>query len=200
MQFARCFLLQGRSGERRSREALKRTCLDVRYHKLCILALLKEGSSFFLGLESCRELGIDDNRLVILVKCGKRAGDTIALFRLELLDLAFTLYNEAYGNALYTSCRELWHDLAPEDRRDLIAHDTIKHTTSLLCIDEIDVDRTRRLDGIEDCRFGDFVKDDALGLGLVETEHLRQVPADSLSLAVFIGCQPYGLCFRSRRL
>ena len=32
---------------------------------------------------------------------------------------------------------------------------------------------------------------DAVGLLLVQSQHLAQVPGDGFSLAVFIGCQPH---------
>ena len=47
------------------------------------------------------------------------------------------------------------------------------------------------LDGIENGGLGNLVKHDAVGLRLVQTEHLAQVPGDGLSLTVLIGCEPY---------
>ena len=40
-----------------------------------------------------------------------------------------------------------------------------------------------------------FVEHYTVCLLLIKTEHLTQVPRDSLSLAVFIGCEPYCLRF-----
>ena len=37
------------------------------------------------------------------------------------------------------------------------------------------------------------MKDNALGFIYGQIQHLGQVPSDSLSLAVLIGCQPYGV-------
>ena len=55
------------------------------------------------------------------------------------------------------------------------------------------------LDGLQDGRLGDFVEHNAVGLLLVEAEHLAEVPRDGFSLAVLIGCQPYLLGFLGLR-
>ncbi len=52
------------------------------------------------------------------------------------------------------------------------------------------------LEGVEDGLFRDFVEYDAPRCGGVEPEHLGQVPGNGLSLAVFIGREPYGLGLR----
>lgn len=45
--------------------------------------------------------------------------------------------------------------------------------------------------GRQDSGFCDFMEDDTARLRLVETENLAEVPADGLSLAVLIGCEPH---------
>ena len=52
----------------------------------------------------------------------------------------------------------------------------------------------RRRSGVQDGIPGDFVEYDALGAVRGQMERLGQVPGDRLSLAVFIGSQPDGLC------
>jgi hypothetical protein len=52
----------------------------------------------------------------------------------------------------------------------------------------------RVLDGFQNGRFGNLVEDDAVGVLLVQSQYLAQMPADGFSFAVLIGCQPYGLC------
>ena len=47
------------------------------------------------------------------------------------------------------------------------------------------------LNGIKNSGFGNLVEHDTLGLLLIQSQHLTQVPRDSFSLAVFIGCEPY---------
>ena len=46
------------------------------------------------------------------------------------------------------------------------------------------------LDGFHDSRLGDLVEHNALGLLLVQAQHLAQMPRDGFSLAVLITCQP----------
>ena len=59
---------------------------------------------------------------------------------------------------------------------------------------------TRMLDGLQNGGFGNLVEDDTVGLGLVQSQHLTQMPGDGFSLAVFIGCEPYFLCLLRVRL
>ena len=47
---------------------------------------------------------------------------------------------------------------------------------------------------MQDGILGDFVENDTLGAVRGQMERLGQVPGDRLSLAVFIGSQPDGLC------
>ena len=58
-------------------------------------------------------------------------------------------------------------------------------------VDEVHVDMTGMLDGIEDGLLGDLMEDDAVGLGFIKTQHLAEMPGDGLSLTVFIGGKPY---------
>ena len=53
----------------------------------------------------------------------------------------------------------------------------------------------RVLDGLQDSGFGNLVEDDTVGLLLIQSQHLAQVPGDGFSLTVFIGCEPYLLGF-----
>ena len=53
------------------------------------------------------------------------------------------------------------------------------------------------LDSLQDGRLGDFMEHDTAGLLLIEAKDLTKMPADSLSLTVFIGCEPHLLGFLS---
>ena len=46
------------------------------------------------------------------------------------------------------------------------------------------------LNGIENRRLRDFMKDDTAGMLLIKPENLTQMPGNGLSLAVLIGCEP----------
>src|SRR5208282_426097 len=57
--------------------------------------------------------------------------------RLEFANLPFALHDQAHGNGLHATCREAAAYLVPKQWRNLIAHQPVKHTACLLCIDEI---------------------------------------------------------------
>ena len=49
----------------------------------------------------------------------------------------------------------------------------------------------RVLNGLQDSRLCNLVEHDAVGLLLIQSQHLAEVPGDGLSLTVFIGRQPH---------
>ena len=61
------------------------------------------------------------------------------------------------------------------------------------------MDRAGRFDGCQNCRFGNFVENDSLGLVDRQAENLCEVPGDRLSFAVFIGREPDGLGLLGQR-
>ena len=108
-------------------------------------------------------------------------------------DFTLTLHNQTHGNRLHTTCRERRTHLLPQHGRELKAYQTVQHTAGLLGIDQVHIDRTGRLDRLQNSLLGNFVEDDTLRLLNGETQHFGQVPCDGLSFAVFIGSQPHGL-------
>ena len=106
------------------------------------------------------------------------------------MDLLLSLHDDPDSNRLDTTCREAWTDLTPEDRRELEAHQPIKHTPCLLRIDHLQIYGARTLQSILDGRLGDLMEYDPILLLLTQTKHLRQVPRNRLTLAVFIGSEP----------
>ena len=110
-------------------------------------------------------------------------------------DLAFALDDQPYGHRLHTSGRERRPHLFPQYGREFEAHQPVEDSAGLLGVDQVHVDRTRFLDGLEDGAFGDFVEDDTFGLVDGEPQHFGEVPCDGFSFAVFIGGQPDGLLF-----
>ncbi len=137
--------------------------------------------------------------------CGQRAvdslpvgeteprADTEVFLRSEAFYLILPLHDEPHGHRLDASGRQGGLDFLPQHGRQLEAHDAIEHTARLLGVDEVDVDVAGILDGVEDGVLGDFVEDDAAGVGRLELQHLEQVPGNGLPLAVLIGSQPDGL-------
>ena len=144
-----------------------------------------------MGLKAGVELGLHLRGAAVGSHQRKDGIHTVVGLALEILYLALTLYNQSDGHTLHTSGRECRLHLAPEHRRELETHQTVEHTACLLCIDQVHIQMTGMLYGIEDSGLGDLVEHDAVGLLLIQAQHLAQVPADGFSLAVFIGSQPH---------
>ena len=104
--------------------------------------------------------------------------------------------DETHGHTLHAAGREGGFDFLPEHGRELETHEAVEDAARLLGVDEVDVDVARVGDGVEDGVLGDFVEDDAAGVFRFEPEHFVEVPRDGLTLAVFIGGEPYGLGLR----
>ena len=96
------------------------------------------------------------------------------------------LDDHAGGHALHPSGREPGHDLAPQDRRHLVAVEPVEDPPGLLGVDQAAVEVAPLLDGAGDGLGGDLVEDHALDRD-GGREHLEEVPGDGLALAVLVG-------------
>ena len=202
-EFVCRFLLQCGGGEGWSGETFCGTFLYAFHGEGCPLALFQES----FGLCSIAEVGgqhrLHGCRLSVGIGDGEACGDAVTAFAFEILDFAFAFHDEPYGDTLYAACREIGLHLPPKYRAELETYQAVEHAACLLGIHQVEVDGPRVLDGGEDGGLRDFVEDNAPCIGGVEVEYLCQVPADGLSFAVFIGCQPYGialLCFGAEAL
>ncbi len=63
--------------------------------------------------------------------------------RNEGLDLTLPLDNQPQSDGLHTSCGKAPAHFIPEQRRDLVAHDTVEHTACLLRVNQMLVDISR---------------------------------------------------------
>src|SRR5690349_17135076 len=63
--------------------------------------------------------------------------DCPILFLFERLDFALTLDDQAKGDSLYASSGKAAADFVPEQRRNLIADQSVEHTPCLLRIDQM---------------------------------------------------------------
>ncbi len=109
------------------------------------------------------------------------------LDRDERQDLALPLGDESDGDGLHASGREAAAHLFPEERRQLVPDEAIEDSARLLRIHLVRVDLARLQERRSDRALGDLVEQDAVGLGLRQSELLRQVPADGLALTVRVG-------------
>ena len=117
----------------------------------------------------------------------------IIRFAAESHDLLFPVHDQAQGDALHAAGGELRLDLAPQDGGQFEAYQAVQHTARLLRVDEVLVDVTGILDGLQDGRLGDFMEHDAPRLRGIEGQGFGQVPGNGFSFAVLIGREPHGL-------
>ena len=187
-QLTTCLLLQGRGGERRCGNTLRRLLLTLHDGETCALAAFEECNRLLALLETAAQLGTERG----LVVGRELRHHAIVVRSLEVDDLALAFNQQTHRNALHATRRQTRLDLLPEHGRQLETDQAIQHAASLLRIDQIHIDRTRLLDCAEDCLLCNLVEHNSFGRRYGQTQHLGQVPSDSLSLAVLIGSQPDG--------
>ena len=96
--------------------------------------------------------------------------------------------HEARGHRLHAASRQGRADLAPQERRHLVAVEAVKDAASLLRVHEVSVQVARVLQGALDRFLRDFVEHHAAH-GNLRLQDLQEVPRDGLTLAVLISCQ-----------
>ena len=138
--------------------------------------------------------------LVLHQACRKRLLALVAVevngpvfTRLEFFDFQFAFNNQAQRRALYASGGQPRTDLAPQQRRQIEAHQVIQHTPRLLRIHQRHGDFSRIIDSVLNGALGDFVKFDArdrfLRRDLFLAQDFREMPGNSFSLAIRVSCQ-----------
>ena len=163
--------------------------LHFRHSERCAAATEQECLSLGLCLKAAVEFGA-----YFLTAVSEREHGThaVSALLLEGCDFALALHDEAHGHALHAPCRQTGAHAPPQHGRHLEAHEAVEHAAGLLRVHEVEVNGARVLYGGENGGLRDFVEHDALRRLGVNAEHLRQVPGDGLSFAVFIGREPYG--------
>ena len=115
------------------------------------------------------------------------------LLTVEGPDFLFPIHHHAGGHRLNTAGGKAGLDLAPEEGRQLIAHNPIQNPAGLLGVDQILVNAAGVLDALGDHLFGDLVEGNPLGLLIVQLQQLLQMPGDGLALPVRVRGQIDGL-------
>ena len=103
----------------------------------------------------------------------------------EGASLAFAHDAEPHRDALHPAGGQAGAHLLPQHRGQLIAEQPIDDAPALLRPHQIEVDVARLLDRLVNRLVGDLVEDDPTNRNL-RVEHLDDVPADALALAIFI--------------
>src|SRR5439155_16476425 len=104
-------------------------------------------------------------------------------------DLALALADDADGDRLHTPRREPAAHLVPEERRELVAHESVEDPPSLLRVEAVLVELAGSLERREDRLLRDLVEEHAVDVLPPRAELLRDVPGDRLALAVGVGRQ-----------
>src|SRR5262249_53668446 len=131
---------------------------------------------------------------------GEQGGELPVLLGPERLDLAFAVHDELQGDGLDAAGAGATGYLAAEEVAQREAAGAVEDASGLLGLDAVHVDLAGRLQGVLDGGAGDLVEGNTEGAGLVEVEHLGDVPGDGLALAVGVGGEvdgvdPVGLAF-----
>ena len=161
---------------------------------LCLLALVEEGEGLVVCCKTLVKLGLYLRLRSVGIGYGEDCINTIVRFALELLYLALTFYDKTNGYRLHTACRQSRFHLAPQYGRKLEAHNTVQNAACLLRIDKIHVKVSWMLYCRKDGRLCNLMEYDTVGRSLIQAQHLAQMPRNSLSLAVLIGCEPHLVC------
>ena len=111
--------------------------------------------------------------------------------RNEVFDGTFALDNHAHRDRLHAAGAKATANLLPKYGRELKSHQAVEYAPGLLGVDQVHVDVARIVYGAKDGRFGNFMKDNALGLGNVKVQCLGEVPRNGFSLAVLIAREPH---------
>ena len=106
------------------------------------------------------------------------------LARLEGLDLALALDDEAHGHGLHPPGRETAADLAGDERAQRVTHDAVHDAACLLGIDEAHVDVAWSSEGGVDGGLGDLAEGHPAPLVIGDVHGLHDVPGDGLALAI----------------
>ena len=113
--------------------------------------------------------------------------------RLEILDLPLPVIHHSGGNRLDPSCGQAPLDLLPQQGTELIAHQPVQNTPGLLGIHQILVDVPGMLNALTHHVLRDLIEGDPLCFLVRQIQQALEVPADSLALAVRVGCEVHGI-------
>ncbi len=104
----------------------------------------------------------------------------------ERPDLALALDDQPHRDRLHPARRQPGTNLLPQQRRDAVAHEAVEDATGLLGVVELQVDRARLTERLEDRVAGDLGERHALRGRRVDPEQGRDVVRDRLALTVVV--------------
>ena len=125
------------------------------------------------------ELRIEHRRLAL----PELEADGPVFLGAECLDLLLPVADQLHRHRLHPPGGKPFPHFAPEQRAQLIAHDTVQHAARLLGIHTVHANGPGFLYRLLDGRFRNLVKYDAAVALRVDIQNMRQMPRDRLSLA-----------------
>ena len=188
-------LLQGTGDKGRGGLLCALAALELAHHIACALQTLFNGTC--LGLAFGQQLfavGVRGKACHKAFVPGTQGGVHVPVFiGLKVFDLLFPVIDQPHRHALHTACGQAAAHLTPQERTELVAHQTVQHAARLLGVEQIFVDGTGVGHALLHTLFGDLVKGDTVGLVGVQPQNIGQMPADGLALAVRVGRQQHAV-------
>ncbi len=115
--------------------------------------------------------------------------DVPILFRDEVQNLRLPVADDLQGRRLHSAGGKSPAHLFPEQRADLISHQTIQHSPGLLGIHQAHVDGSRMFQGFFYRLLVDFIKFNSAFRGWIDTEKMGDMPGYCLPFPVRVRCQ-----------
>ncbi len=128
-----------------------------------------------------------------LAECGH---DEIGLWN-ECANFLLAFGENMERGGLHATSREAIPNFLPDESREIIADETIEDTPRFLCFAEIGIEFTWMGDRFDDSFLGDFIEKDALRI--LDSAAFGDMPRDSLSFAVGVGCEENSIGFFGER-
>ena len=208
-QLARGLLLQGRGGERRRRAPRPLALLHAthpqprRRRQHAVARGVRGGRVGEAELAELVPVERVQARLEGLAAARQARGHRPVLARLEGLDLGLALDDQPERRALHPPGRQLRRDLAPQQRRQVEAHQVVDRLARVERVDQLAAQLARLAQRPRHRLAGDLVEDDAPHRAVAElpalAQQVAQQPGDRLALAVRVGGEVQGVAALERR-
>ena len=155
------------------------------------LILYVECLSLGSKLHPAPSVSVELNVNNLAIVGGKSRFDSPVFLGNEGTDLLLTLGNDSGRNRLNTSTRKTTLKILPKHLGKLEAYETVKNSSCLLGVNKIHVYLTGILDSLLNSTLCDLIEGNTAGSVLGNTELTCDVPGNSLSLTVRVGCEEY---------
>ena len=200
-EFIERVLLHRTRNERCGCVRLRDRLFDFRHHVVFIFKRGDRVVHFFLGFQ---------REFLFVQRCERKFDvHTVArlydrperpvFFGLERTYFAFALDYEPKRNGLNSARRQVTLNFFAKHRGNFIAHESVEHSSRLLCVDEIKVDFSRVAQAFLDGFLRNFVKLHPDGGFFIKPEYVCDMPRDCFAFAIRVGREIYcvGLCRES---